>query len=621
MKYTIVFALLFTQLPLFAQHSEDLIPEEATSVLSINNVNLLQKISLDELVQYRFMEELYYDIMDGSTTGWTLKDSGVDFDQKLNIFMGRNDDFAVSGITFGVSDQNRLFKIFDDFQPIESSVPGVDMYASLFNRLAIKNNAVILYRIEPDYALVNYITDSIWYARGNGYHWENYELEEEVWEEGEQMETDEWVDPDQEEPILSEDIATGKNYYELLDSVETSFHERYLEVFTNNLFISGNNLVKGNAEFAAQMQITDSEGTYFVNNSENLRTENDFRDLTEYYPGFHNRIAELYSGNTLSGSFYLADNQIELELTARYGDELGAIYEQLGTAKFNKKMLPYMHKESIGYATSNIDLEDAFDLSFETALSIFNSSERPDMIAMAMALDVINEYVDKDKLFDTYKGGMFTTYSGIQKVHTTKIVFEYDEQTFEYTEREEIAEEDMPVFVWGFTTEEHEIGEKILNYMGRIFASRPDIYRQQLINHGDYWEITNGFLQSVSMYVINKNGVFVFTNNEALAKGHSNGYGSQALKAKDLKKAKTGGIVYAYADMTRAISELPEDIFTDRENELLEVFRDKNGTIELTSEKSTGNSSDYALTYTFETEEDSGKYILDLINSLYVISK
>ena len=54
-------ATLFSVLIIFAvngQKPEELIPQEAISVFSLNNINLLQKISLDELVQYEFMEEI-----------------------------------------------------------------------------------------------------------------------------------------------------------------------------------------------------------------------------------------------------------------------------------------------------------------------------------------------------------------------------------------------------------------------------------------------------------------------------------------------------------------------------------------------------------------------------------
>ena len=75
MKLFSTLIFLFSILSLSAQNSEDFIPKDAVSVFSINNVAILQKVSLDELVQYEFMEELQTELFDGSTSGKTLKDS------------------------------------------------------------------------------------------------------------------------------------------------------------------------------------------------------------------------------------------------------------------------------------------------------------------------------------------------------------------------------------------------------------------------------------------------------------------------------------------------------------------------------------------------------------------
>ena len=66
MKNSILLVLILTNLTLFAQ-SEKLIPQNAVTVFSINNLNLLQKISMDELVKYDFMEEVHQELFDGST--------------------------------------------------------------------------------------------------------------------------------------------------------------------------------------------------------------------------------------------------------------------------------------------------------------------------------------------------------------------------------------------------------------------------------------------------------------------------------------------------------------------------------------------------------------------------
>ena len=53
--------------------SEQLLPKDAVTVFSINNISLLQKISMDDLVNYEFMSEVHQELFDGSTSGKTLK--------------------------------------------------------------------------------------------------------------------------------------------------------------------------------------------------------------------------------------------------------------------------------------------------------------------------------------------------------------------------------------------------------------------------------------------------------------------------------------------------------------------------------------------------------------------
>ena len=111
MKNLILLSLLFNFSICFSQ-SEQLIPQNAITVFSINNLNLLQKISMDDLVKYDFMEEVHQELFDGSTSGKTLKDAGIDFNQRLNVFYGKTDDYEVSGFTFGVNNSSLLLTTF-----------------------------------------------------------------------------------------------------------------------------------------------------------------------------------------------------------------------------------------------------------------------------------------------------------------------------------------------------------------------------------------------------------------------------------------------------------------------------------------------------------------------------
>ena len=63
-------------------------------------------------------------------------------------------------------------------------------------------------------------------------------------------------------------------------------------------------------------------------------------------------------------------------------------------------------------------------------------------------------------------------------------------------------------------------------------------------------------------------------------------------------------------------------MFSEDENEMIDVIRGKSGTMEITTTSTDQNHTDFQLVYTFNGEgEGAGTYILDLINSFYVISK
>ncbi|MGB0914927.1 MAG: DUF4836 family protein [Crocinitomicaceae bacterium] len=625
MKFSILALTFFAGLSVFAQKSENLIPKDATSVFSINNVSLLEKISLDDLVKYEFMEEVQAELFDGSTTGKTLKDSGIDFNQKMNVFYGQNEEFEVAGLSFGVTNKEDLFDVFDDFSSAYSDYENVEFFESYFSRIAIENNSGVLFRVTPNTSTVDQITDSIWYARGNEYPWysNSYDMVEEAATPAEDSEAVEFTDDmetventitpseNAELPVADEDPNT-KTYYELRDSVETALSVQYLSTVCDELFIDNKNLVNSSKEFAEQLTHT-SEGVFFMDNSKGLKNNRDFRFLRSIYPTLYTNLERLYTGNVLLGDLVLNDNSVEMQLNAQYGEELGSIYEKLGDAKFDKNVLKYIHKDNSAYFTYRVNLREAYEQAYDVLIPMLSEEENAGISAQLLMIELMDEFINKDAVFDTYKGSMFGTFNGIQKVKTKKVVFDYDEETFDYIEREEEAEEDMPIFTLGFSTDRSDIPTRILERVARL--------TDECRNEGEYWVIDRAVLNSAPLYLILKNDLFILTNDENLAKHNAEGYGDMALGKKEGKVAKKSGIVYGYADLGLAIESLPRELFNNRENEMIDVVRGKSGKVSFTSTESTNEGTSFNLVYDFEAEGDSETYILDLINSMYVISK
>ena len=616
----------------WSQNSEDFIPKDAVSVFSINNVAILQKVSLDELVKYEFMAELQSELFDGSTSGKTLKDSGIDFNQKLNVFYGKGDQYEVSGFTFGISDKSKLFDVFDDFDKQEQSIEGTEFYSSFQNHLVIKGNIAVLMRVEPLESTVNEYADSAWVARGNVYPYSYDEYNE--------YDDSEDIDVADEEAVLQEvefdaDLIDSlvniestpldevfptatenpniKNFNEFKDSVLVMYQLVFLNQICTELFENKINLKSSDKIFAEQLTHK-TEGIFYLDNSRNLKNTQSFWYFQSVFPNLYNEINELYSGNIIRGDLFFNENSIDLKLEANYGDALGSIYEQLNSTKFDKTILKYINENSAAYFTYNVNLREAYEQSLKVVIPILEKQKDPRVSSTLLTLELLNDFVNKDALFGTYKGTMFGTFNGIKKVKTRRIDYQYDEETFEYTETEIEGEEDMPLFAFGISTDRADIPEKILKHISGLTSL--------LKNHGKYWEFENALLESVPLYFINKNGLFIVTNDEDLAMNHSEGFGFNAISGKEAKKIKKGGFVYAHVDWGKMIDKFPREMFKPKQLDVIDAIRNKTGVMELKSGKMHKNKTNFDIIYSMnEKTGNSAKHILDLINSIYVLSK
>ena len=603
----------------FGQTSDDLIPKEAVTVLGINNTTLLKKISMDSLIQYEFMEEVQAEMFDGSADNKTLKDAGFDFGQKLHVFNGKTSNYEVSGFSFGISSLKDLLIVFDDFDKVKSPINGIEYYNSYFNHLIIKGKAGLVLRVDPSYEKIKQVTDSIWIKRGNGYFFDDKdkkgegEGDEESDEPINKILKDGELEADDTEVKLNAKDIINKTYWELKDSVTNDLQVKYLQFILTEIFEKNIHLKNQDSKFAEQLT-HDSEGIFYMDNSRNLQNAKGLWYFQTMFPELFKDIKNLYSGNVVVGDIYLKNNAIEFKLQANYGEDLGKIYEKLNSTKFDKNVLRYIHEDCAGFFTYNINLKEGYKQAYDIVIPMLSKQKDPRVTSNVLKAELLNEFINLDALFDTYRGSMFGTFNGVKKVKTKRIEFSYDEKTFEYSEKEIIGEEEMPMFTVGFSTGRADIPEKILNYMGKMTT--------RFKKTDNYWKIDDAIFNSIPVYVINRNGLLVITNDESLAKEHIDGYGKHALSGKKAKNAKKSKFMYSYFNIGEVLSKIPKQVFTSKQNKVLDSMRGKEGYIELTTLKTSSENTDFEINYYFQGEyTDSGKYLLDLINSAFVLAK
>lgn len=623
----IVFALFtLSSFLSFAQLSHQIIPKDAVTVLSLNNMSVFNKITVDELIQYDFMIDIQQELFDGSTSGYTIKDAGIDFDQKLNAFYGKTFSYEISGFTFGVSDKEQLFRVFDDFVKIPTNLKGVERYTSYLNQLILFEKSALLVRLEPLQDYTSRIADSIWYSRGNDF----YFTEDDLWEDEEGI--DQTILQLEEEALRDEadvyneeldlvmdstfevrDIIGGKTYWELRDSVMFSLQRQYANDLLREIVSKNINLYATDSRFAEKLK-SNADGILFLDNSRNLQKDQTFWYFRSMFPSLYEDLNTLYTGNVITGDIYLNDGNIDLQVKAQYGDQLGTIYYNLNNAKLDKNIFKYIPNDNAGFFTYNVNLRNAYDQAYKVLFPILDKEPSAQISMNLMMLELFDEYVNKDALFDSYKGSLFGSFNGIQKVKTRKYVFTYDEDTFEYTEEEVEAEEDMPIFTVGLTTGRNDIMDRFLYRLQRISPRMNKVK--------DYYVFDDAILESAPLYIISKKGLLLFTNDHNVAENHSNGYGKNALNSKTASKVKKNGFVYAEMDWKKSIDQVPRDLFTAEQNEVLDALKGKGGYMTLTSSKTTTKETNFHVVYSFDTTHGkTGKYLLDFVNSLYLLSK
>lgn len=582
-----------------SQGAEQLIPSQAVTVFSINNTDVLQKISIDEWITYDFMNEIHQELFDKSTENKSVKDAGLDFDKRLSSFYGKTSTYELTGFTFGIKKLNDLFSVFDDFEEIPSSYQNVKVYQSLFNNLIVHEGNGLLIRIEPLEPYLNNLTDSIWYARGNTSPYYAFDEDQDM----------------TEEEITNEDIEKDlleKNYFELRDSLQFELQKHYYTEVINSLLSEKQSLYSRDSVFR-ELFTHASAGVFYMDNSRNVDRSKNLWYLKTVLPTLYLDVQDIYENNIITGDLILEESSIKFNLKTKYSAPLGAIYSEMNDAKFDNSITKYIRSDQPAYFTYTINLRAAYEKAYEVLVPILSKADDPEISFNLLMLKLGNALINKDAVFDTYKGSLFLSFNGVQKVKTKKITFYYDEQTFEYGERETEAEEEMPVFTMGFSTKRKDIPEMVLEHLSQVTS--------KFENKGDYWVFNKAIFDAAPVFIINTGDLFILTNDQDFAENHRDGFGKDALTKKQIKSLKKSGTMAGFADIQQLALKFPSEFVNESQQGLFEFLRNKSGKVTLRSLETNSEFSTFEMDYSFVDKERSGKHFLDLLNTIYLLTQ
>ena len=609
LEFKITLLFLWIVSPFISQSPQALIPKDALVVFSIHDFSKIKELSLNELMSYPFMSELEQEQYDGSTEGKSIKGSGIDMNQKMSVFSGKNKKFSISGVTFGIKNKKELFNVFDDFNKEESKYPDFEFYSSYFNNLFISNTTALLFRLECNEKEITRITDSIW---ADNYNY-NYNFSETTIEEVNVLEQIEETDEgsDFEEENLNELTYNDENkgYLELRDSVQYAMHQIYEEKVLYELLVNKENLINRDSDFKKQINRTTDGSIYF----DNSRTAMGFWNKYNLTKSAIGQLGSLYNNNKTLGDLTFSENGLKLKLTSLYTDEMGAIYSELNKTGLNSEIRKYIPKNIPSFFIYKINLNAAYEKALEVLMPIFRNQNNVETTKAVMMFDLLNAFIDKETLFKTCQGSLFVTFNGITEIKTDKIKHVYNEETFEYTQIISKKEEKMPLFTLGLVSENQSLLEKIFKSISKLNP----LFKQK----SDYWILEDAVMNSSPIYFFHHKKLFFITNDIDMIKKNRNGYSEETLSKKEFKSINKGGAIYFKSNLDKTTQQLPSDLFSEKEAEFISFIKKGSGSLEFTSSLTNKNKTEFEMLYSCNNQEiNKGVHLLDLINAIYLFT-
>ena len=87
-------------------------------------------------------------------------------------------------------------------------------------------------------------------------------------------------------------------------------------------------------------------------------------------------------------------------MNANYGEDLGSIYTEMNNNRLNKDFLKYIPEYSPAFMVYNIDIRKAYDQAFDIVLPLLKSQRNMDMVMNVLAIQLIDQLVDKKSFFN-----------------------------------------------------------------------------------------------------------------------------------------------------------------------------------------------------------------------------
>lgn len=341
--------------------------------------------------------------------------------------------------------------------------------------------------------------------------------------------------------ILS--MSTGEqSFFEERQEFETRLSEMYMAHATSLGEVTLDNSVVKDGDYQKQLQ-KDADFSIWM----------DYNNLMPPLAQIPMEARELFGslydivgGIKLSGHGYAKKGEGLFTTTMYANESMNRVFNQAYNLRVNKDFFKYLDNSNLmgmyTMAMSPKGFMDAYSTEIYTALK--KSKEGTLVTNM---LDIVDIFIDEDEIYTLLTGDMLFAVTDIKVMDRKSSDFEYNEETDKWEEITTTEKQPMPMMVMmlSYGSEENIMKFIDLGANAGLLSKRAD----------GVWAI-GGVKEEIGVdaFIIVKDGVLMFTNDENITKNLNGLPKNKQLPAKDIKEITSSYVQYGFLDAGKMVA-------------------------------------------------------------------
>jgi hypothetical protein len=256
-------------------------------------------------------------------------------------------------------------------------------------------------------------------------------------------------------------------------------------------------------------------------------------------------LYELIGGLKLGGHGYAKKGEGQLTTTMYANESMSRVFNEAYTLRVNKDFFKYVDNTNLmGMYSMAMSPKGFMDSYSSEVYKALKKSKQGTLITNA--LDILDIFIDEEEIYTLLKGDMLFAVTDIKIIDRKSSDFEYDDETDKWEEVSTTVKEPMPlaVMMFSYGSEENIMKFIDLGSNAGVLSKRAD----------GVWAV-GGIKEEigVDMFIIVKDGVLMFTNDENITKNLNGLPKNKQVSAKDVKDISSY-IQYGFLDAEKMIA-------------------------------------------------------------------